>query len=865
MPEHIIKCQVCGEHFPFSCEIGYEGNVTCPSCHEVRPFSECDVMALCPHCKAKLAVPSDILGDSAIQCPMCHRDFNYEGMEQGSVLLQGTTLTALPKDEPAEKQSMLKPGSFINNYRIERLLGSGGMAEVYLATHLLLNKMFALKVMRPSIYSDNPVLAKRFLREAQLAFKVEHPNIVTVSDAGVDKENGLLFLVMEYVEGENLADFANGKRLPESLLIHVAEKVALALQAMHANSIVHRDIKPSNIMLCKDGTIKLMDLGIAKATEPVGEEKEVTLTMEQSVLGTPAYASPEQCRAAHSVDIRSDIYSLGASLYHMATGHPPFGGTTALEVLFKVIEKSPVPLAKERPDLSPAFTSLVERMMEKDPAKRPQTPEELLKAIEAGTNLHWRKRMKWGAVATAILVPLIGIIWFFSGRTSTPKSVFPPKTTSSVEEPASTTETKSEEKAASREAGDGIATAAPTASPATTTEAKLEEKAASREAGDGLATTAEKAASRDAGDGLATSASTAAPAREEAQASASPKSENKALREGAENEALIRKMLSSNTPVSDIDFKALAEAMVASQNPRVYMKTFNNRLSSRLLSLIEKEDWEQAYKLFEDVGVLNDPSLDEIWSNEVWQKMVMRLQEYDRQGGLSSPKARELTKIMKQIHPDDPLLSSVDSNEKIRRLVLRGNFEAAESLINSLPDKQRQSQRQALEAEKRRRLDLLGSMSRSPMARNYPALADFISGELKRTFSGDAYASQRRMIEGPLAAMQSPEQNGRPRRSADAIPPKPIPPVLMRACMMGVKPEVIRFLEAGADYHALYQTSNPDSTVFLRVLTSARNMSIHRRVYTVECIVEILDRGLKPTPKELELIKQFPELQEFIP
>ena len=294
----------------------------------------------------------------------------------------------------------------IGNYRIERLLGSGGMADVYLATHQLLNKPFAIKVMKGQAGIDDPVMAKRFIREAQLAQKVEHPNVVRVFDVGTDAATGMLYIVMEYVEGENLSDYSRGKMLSSQRIREIAYEMTKALIAFHDTGIVHRDIKPSNIMLCKDGAIKLMDLGIAKNLQ-TGKEGEATLTMEQAVLGTPAYASPEQCLNAKSVDIRSDIYCLGASLYAIASGRPPYGGTTAMEILLKVVEDTPQPLAEIRKDLDPNLISLIEWMMEKSPEKRPQTPQELLAALVSGRFTRRRNGIGIAVMAASAIVLLV--------------------------------------------------------------------------------------------------------------------------------------------------------------------------------------------------------------------------------------------------------------------------------------------------------------------------------------------------------------------------------------------------------------------------------------------------------------------------
>ena len=299
----------------------------------------------------------------------------------------------------------------IGNYRIERLLGEGGMADVYLATHMLMNRQFAVKIIKPELCARDPLGTKRFIREAQLAQKVHHPNVVKVFDVGEDPSTGLLYLVMEFVKGVTLADYSRGGKIPSKEIRKIACDMAKALIALDEQGIVHRDIKPSNIMLCSDGTLKLMDLGIAKGIN-IEKEGETALTMENSVLGTPAFASPEQCRDSKSVDIRADIYCLGASLYAIALGRPPYGGTTAMEVLMKVMDEKPQPLTNVRSDLEPDLVALIEWMMEKSPDKRPQTPRDLLVALVSRKipTKRWRYVFA-GFVALVIVIGLFFGLW----------------------------------------------------------------------------------------------------------------------------------------------------------------------------------------------------------------------------------------------------------------------------------------------------------------------------------------------------------------------------------------------------------------------------------------------------------------------
>lgn len=222
---------------------------------------------------------------------------------------------------------------------------------------------------------------KRFFREARLTCSLVHPNIVKVFDIGCDDKTGYLFIVMEYIDGENLERYAARRQLSERELLEILREMASALNVLGRRGIVHRDIKPCNIMRTRDGVLKLMDLGIAKAG-PFATLGNLTLTMERSVFGTPAYSSPEQCRNAHDVDVRSDIYSLGATLYQLASGRIPFDGGTPVETMMKVIHDIPPSLAGLRPDLSVNFVRLIDRMMRKEPEERPHNASELLRMTE---------------------------------------------------------------------------------------------------------------------------------------------------------------------------------------------------------------------------------------------------------------------------------------------------------------------------------------------------------------------------------------------------------------------------------------------------------------------------------------------------
>ena len=268
---------------------------------------------------------------------------------------------------------MFSPGDTFGLYRIEREIGRGGMAIVYLAYHQWLDRPVALKILRPEFQQDHE-LVERFLVEARSAARLEHPNIVAVYDAGV--VDGVHYLAMEYVEGETLADVlarVNGP-LPVDFVVSVTNQVASALDYAHRRGVVHRDVKPSNILVEPNGKVRLTDFGIAHA---VGLR---TPEQKAAVLGTPEYMSPEQAMG-RPVDNRSDVYSLGIVVYHMLTGQPPFQGETHREILYAhVHEPLPDPRALN-PDLPPDVTRVLNRATAKNPDERYPTAGAFAQAL----------------------------------------------------------------------------------------------------------------------------------------------------------------------------------------------------------------------------------------------------------------------------------------------------------------------------------------------------------------------------------------------------------------------------------------------------------------------------------------------------
>jgi serine/threonine protein kinase len=351
-----------------------------------------------------------------------------------------------------------------NRYRIEELIGRGGMATVYRGTDRVLGRSVAVKILADQLARD-PTFVERFRREARAAAGLSHPGVVAVFDTGSD--DGIHYIVMELLEGRTLEEItrAEGRVLPDRA-VDIAAAVCTALSAAHRQGLIHRDVKPANIMIAPSGSVKVMDFGIARAMD------SNTLTQTAMTLGTAAYLSPEQAQG-DPVDARSDLYSLGVVLYEMLTGRPPFEADSPLAVAYKHVREDPPPPSRLNDDLTPALEAVVLRAMAKDPAARYQTAEDLRRDLErthtAGTGaptepipaprtevlprlappLRHRRRRWWpavlalGVMALAIVLVLALV---FTGRlaeqpapaptASTPAASSPsPSPTSPPEEP----------------------------------------------------------------------------------------------------------------------------------------------------------------------------------------------------------------------------------------------------------------------------------------------------------------------------------------------------------------------------------------------------------------------------------------------
>jgi serine/threonine protein kinase len=333
----------------------------------------------------------------------------------------------------------LAPGTQLGPYRIEEPVGAGGMGEVYRARDTRLDRTVAIKVL-PSHLSTRPDLQARFDREARTISSLQHPNVCSLFDVG--RESGVDFLVMEYLEGRTLADRLLEGPVPLDELIRMGAQITDALDAAHRRGITHRDLKPGNIMLTKSG-VKLLDFGLAKTAEMGASPTSGTLagpgsltqpkrgdslTAEGTILGTFQYMAPEQLEGQEA-DARTDIFSLGAVLYEMATARKAFEGKSQASLIAAIMSSKPAPLSAVQPMSPPALDRVIRVCLEKDPDERWQT------ARDVGRELRWiaeggseagiprpvaarrrsRERLAWIAAGAAGLVAL-GLGWLYLAR-----------------------------------------------------------------------------------------------------------------------------------------------------------------------------------------------------------------------------------------------------------------------------------------------------------------------------------------------------------------------------------------------------------------------------------------------------------------
>jgi serine/threonine protein kinase len=313
----------------------------------------------------------------------------------------------------------LPEGAVFGPYRIEKKIGQGGMGVVYRATDMTLDRVVAFKVMRPELLSK-PNFKERFLREAKAAAQVMHANAVVIHQAG--ELHGTLFMTFEFVPGGDLSTRLESGPLAPAEAVRLLIECASGLDAIHQAGMVHRDIKPQNIFLDRQGRSKLGDLGLARSVE--GDDR---MTVTGAIIGTPAFMSPEQIEGDPDLDIRSDIHALGATLFNVLTGHPPFTGNTMFSISHKIMAPERPSLRETHPQVPERLQRIVNKAMARDRRDRYQTPQALIDDLRGRAEVAVQARalpaMATAATATAIpagadtstLVTAIG-----PGRTPTP-------------------------------------------------------------------------------------------------------------------------------------------------------------------------------------------------------------------------------------------------------------------------------------------------------------------------------------------------------------------------------------------------------------------------------------------------------------
>ncbi|MER7128958.1 Stk1 family PASTA domain-containing Ser/Thr kinase [Streptosporangium saharense] len=274
---------------------------------------------------------------------------------------------------------MTQPRRLGDRYELDGVVGRGGMAEVYRARDIRLDRIVAIKTLRADLARDH-IFQARFRREAQSAASLNHPSIVAVYDTGEDVTDGapVPYIVMEYVDGRTLRDLlrADRKLMPERAA-ELVDGILRALDYSHRGGIVHRDIKPANIMITRNGDVKVMDFGIARAMA----DSAATMTQTAQVIGTAQYLSPEQARGER-VDARSDLYSTGCVLYELLTGQPPFTGDSPVAIAYQHVREDPIPPSQIDPDIPRWADAIVLKAMAKDPAQRYQSASDMRADIQ---------------------------------------------------------------------------------------------------------------------------------------------------------------------------------------------------------------------------------------------------------------------------------------------------------------------------------------------------------------------------------------------------------------------------------------------------------------------------------------------------
>lgn len=343
---------------------------------EPQKFVRCFIRKPCGTLQTETPPPLDQHNAEPVntlikKCPKCRREYE-------------TTNTLCPVDgnvlerigDPLEGQVLA------DKYRIEERISAGGMGAVYRATHVLMDKKVAVKVLHPALASDDQIV-QRFTREARAASRISHPHALNVTDFG-EAANGVVFLVMEYLGGRTLKEVLRAEGpLPLNRTVEIFRQITGALDAAHAEGVVHRDLKSDNIMLEEVGGhadwAKVLDFGIAKIQEPLGQDP--ALTAPNLVIGTPQYMSPEQCSQSSNIDKRSDIYSLGVILYEMLTAQVPFTGESPTAIMMRQLQDAPPSVLELQPALPASVDMVIKRALAKSPDERFDSAGEFCEAF----------------------------------------------------------------------------------------------------------------------------------------------------------------------------------------------------------------------------------------------------------------------------------------------------------------------------------------------------------------------------------------------------------------------------------------------------------------------------------------------------
>ncbi|MCZ6691507.1 MAG: serine/threonine-protein kinase [Planctomycetota bacterium] len=361
--------------------------------------------------------------ESATRALQIQKELQAGGMDPpfiGEILVREGFITAEQRDQVLEASGDI-PADFIPGYEVLSRIGRGARGIVYKARQKSMDRLVALKIL-PRKMAEDRKWSEKFTREAKSVAKLNHPNIISGIDVG--EHEGCHFFVMEYVDGISLAALIRSGTQPIDKVIDLARQLGEALEHAHSHGIVHRDIKPDNILITRDGVTKLCDYGLAGQVTTSAPGQRL-----KKVEGTPQYLSPEQAKGLPDIDIRSDLYSLGATLFHALTGEPPFNGSEAIEIMKKHLNEKAPTLKEKGVSARPSHQKLLDRLLEKDREKRFQTPGELLDFLgglskgprrgspgDSASGSGWKQRKKrqllGSGVGGLLIAALLGAVLF---------------------------------------------------------------------------------------------------------------------------------------------------------------------------------------------------------------------------------------------------------------------------------------------------------------------------------------------------------------------------------------------------------------------------------------------------------------------